>query len=210
MKEKLGYYSENWKTIPNLISIIRIIIIPLFAVCFYKGQTIIAVVILALSGLSDLIDGKISRKYNQVSNLGKVLDPVADKLTVFAIAIMLYLKFSQSENEILKTFAWVFLVFAIKDLVMIVFGGLMIAIGLKPCAAEIFGKAATTAFYIVTVIIMAIGPEVGALRSVFVLPDSIMIILVSIAAIMTLLAFCSYLPDVFRQFKSLKKRNKDK
>mgnify|MGYP003315338269 CR=1 FL=1 len=86
----------------------------------------------------------------------------------------------------------------------------MIAIGLKPCAAEIFGKAATTAFYIVTVIIMAIGPEVGALHSVFVLPDSIMIILVSIAAIMTLLAFCSYLPDVFRQFKSLKKRNKEK
>lgn len=210
MKEKLGYYSENWKTIPNLISIIRIIMIPLFAVCFYKGQTIIAVVILALSGLSDLIDGKIARKYNQVSNLGKVLDPVADKLTVFAIAIMLYLKFSQSENEILKTFAWVFLVFVIKDLVMIVFGGLMIAIGLKPCAAEIFGKAATTAFYIVTVIIMALGPEVGALRSVFVLPDSIMIILVSIAAIMTLLAFCSYLPDVFRQFKSLKKLNKDK
>lgn len=206
MKEKLGYYSENWKTIPNLISIIRIIMIPLFAVCFYKGQTIIAVVILALSGLSDLIDGKIARKYNQVSNLGKILDPVADKLTVFAIAIMLYLKFSQSENEILQTFAWVFLVFVIKDLVMIVFGGLMIAIGLKPCAAEIFGKAATTAFYLVTVLIMAVGPEVGAFRSIFVMPDGVMIVLVSIAVLMTLLGFCSYLPDVFRQFKSLKRK----
>ena len=206
MKEKLAYYFENWKTIPNLISFVRIVMIPVFAICFYKGHTLAAAIILAISGVSDLVDGKIARKYNQVSNLGKVLDPIADKLTVFAIAIILYLKFSQTQNEILQAFSWVFLVFVIKDLVMIVFGGLMIAIGLKPCAAEIFGKAATTAFYLVTVLIMAVGPEVGAFRSIFVMPDGVMIVLVSIAVLMTLLAFCSYLPDVFRQFKSLKRK----
>lgn len=210
MKEKLAFYFDNWKTIPNLISFIRILLIPVFAVLFYNGQTVAAAVILALSGLSDLIDGKIARKYNQVSNLGKILDPVADKLTVFAIAIIHYLKFSNATNPTLKAFSWVYLLFIIKDFVMIFFAFIMILIGLRPCAAEIFGKVATTAFYVVMVIIMAVGPEVGAFRNYFCLPDSVTMILVSIAAMLTFVAFFSYLPDVFRQFRSLKIEKQEK
>ncbi len=206
MKEKLSFYFENWKTVPNLISFIRILLIPVFAVLFYNGQTVTAAVILALSGLSDLVDGKIARKYNQVSNLGKILDPVADKLTVFAIAIILYLKFSKALNPTLNAFSWVFLLFIIKDFVMIFFAFIMILLGLRPCAAEIFGKVATTAFYVVMVVIMAIGPEVGAFRNYFCLPDTVMMVLVSIAAVLTFVAFFSYLPDVFRQFRALKKK----
>lgn len=208
MKEKLAFYFENWKTVPNLISFIRILLIPVFAVMFYNENTIGAMLVLAVSGLSDLVDGKIARRFNQVSNLGKLLDPVADKLTVFAIAIILYLKFSNAANEALNAFAWVFLFFIIKDLIMVVFAFIMILIGLRPCAAEIYGKAATVAFYVVMVLIMAIGPEVGAFRHIFVLPDNIMMILVSLAAVMTFIAFLSYLPDVFRQFKELKKSKK--
>lgn len=210
MKEKLGYYFENWKTIPNLISFIRIIFIPIFAILFYNGETIAAAIILALSALSDMVDGKIARRFNQVSNLGKILDPIADKLTVFAIAIILYLKFSVAEREALRSFAWVYLMFIIKDLIMIVFGFIMILLGLRPCAAEIYGKIATTAFFVVMVIIMAIGPEVGAFRNFFVLPDSVTMALVDIAAISSWVAFLSYLPDVFRQFKSLKVRKEKK
>lgn len=210
MKEKVSYYLENWKTIPNLISFIRILLIPVFAVLFYNGKTISAALILALSGLSDLIDGKIARKYNQVSNLGKILDPVADKLTVFAIAIILYLKFSQAANQTLNAFAWVFLLFIIKDFVMIFFAFIMILLGLRPCAAEIFGKIATTAFYVVMVVIMAIGPEVGAFRGFLCLPDGVMMVLVAIAAVLTFVAFFSYLPDVFRQFCSLKIKRQEK
>lgn len=209
MKEKLGYYFENWKTIPNLISFIRIIFIPIFALLFYNGQTVAAAVILALSALSDMVDGKIARKFNQVSNLGKILDPIADKLTVFAIAIILYLKFSVAEHETLRSFAWVFLMFIIKDLIMLVFGLIMILLGLRPCAAEIFGKIATVAFFTVMVLIMAVGPEVGAFREYFVLPDNVTMILVGVSAVSTLIAFLSYLPDVFRQFrkKFIKKSN---
>ncbi len=206
MKEKLAFYLENWKTVPNLISFVRILLIPVFAVLFYKGETIAAAIILALSGLSDLVDGKIARKFNQVSNLGKILDPVADKLTVFAIAIILYLKFSNAAGQTLNAFAWVFLLFIIKDFVMIFFAAIMILLGLRPCAAEIYGKVATTAFYVVMVLIMAIGPEVGAFRNFFVMPDSVMMVLVSVAALLTFVAFISYLPDVFRQFKSLKNK----
>ena len=67
-------------TVPNLLSVIRILLIPVFAVLFYDGEYLWAVFVLFLSGLSDFLDGKIARRFNQVSALGKVLDPVADKL----------------------------------------------------------------------------------------------------------------------------------
>ena len=140
MKEKLNYYLENWKTIPNFISFVRILFIPVFAVLFYKDYTVAAFIILALSGLSDLVDGYIARKFNQISNLGKMLDPIADKLTVFAIAIILFLRFNQAQNESLKAFSWVFLLFIAKELVMLIGGAIMIAVGIRPGAAEIYGK----------------------------------------------------------------------
>lgn len=199
MKEKLKFLFENWKTVPNLLSFIRILLIPAFAVLFYKGYTIASVVCLALSGFSDLIDGKIARRFNQVSNLGKILDPIADKLTVFAIAIILFLKFFQAENDTLNTFSWIFLLFIAKDLIMLTFGAFMIAVGMRPSAAEIYGKIATVAFYVVMVFIMAFGPEVGAFRSIFTLPSSVMIVLVVISVILTFIAFFSYIPGVYRQ-----------
>lgn len=199
MKEKLAYYFKDWKTIPNYISFVRILLIPVFAVLFYKDHTIAAFVILALSGLSDMVDGKIARKLNQVSNLGKMLDPIADKLTVFAIAIILFLRFNQASNETLKAFSWVFLLFIIKDIIMLGFGLFMILLGMHPVAAEIYGKIATLAFYSVMALIMAIGPEVGAFRDYFVLPDTVMIVLVVISVVLTFMAFFSYIPDVVRQ-----------
>ena len=199
MKEKLAYYFKDWKTIPNYISFVRILLIPVFAVLFYKDHTIAAFVILALSGLSDMVDGKIARKLNQISNLGKMLDPIADKLTVFAIAIILFLRFNQATNETLKAFSWVFLLFIIKDIIMLGFGLFMILLGMHPVAVEIYGKIATLAFYSVMALIMAIGPEVGAFRNYFVLPDTVMIVLVIISVILTFMAFFSYIPDVVKQ-----------
>lgn len=200
MKEKLAFLFENWKTIPNLMSFIRILLIPVFGVLFYKGHSVAAVAVLAVSGLSDLFDGKIARRFNQVSNLGKILDPIADKLTIFTIAIILFLKFNQAENKTLNAFSWVFLLFLLKDLIMLVGGAFMLAKGMRPGAAEIFGKAATVAFYLVMVLIMAIGPEVGAFRNYYQLNDTVMMVLVVIAVIMTFLAFASYMPETYRQF----------
>ena len=200
MKEKLAYYFENWKTIPNYISFVRILLIPVFAVLFYKDYTVAAFIILALSGLSDMVDGKIARKLNQVSNLGKMLDPIADKLTVFAIAIILFLRFNQATDESLKAFSWVFLLFILKDVIMLGFGLFMILLGLHPVAAEIYGKIATLAFYSIMAVVMAVGPEVGAFREFFVLPNSVMMGLVIISVILTFVAFFSYIPNVVKQF----------
>ena len=201
MEKKTSYLFQNVWTIPNLLSFIRILLIPVFAWLFYKGELIWAVVVLALSGLSDFFDGKIARRFNQVSELGKILDPIADKLTQATIAIMLFLTFYKAQNRTLHLFAWVFLLFIVKELVMLIGGAVMIGFGLKPGAAEIYGKAATMAFYLVMISIMAFGPEIGAFRNAFTLPDTVMMVLVVIAVILTFVAFISYMPGVHRQAK---------
>ena len=81
MKKILKEYFTGCLTVPNLLSFLRIVMVPIFAVLFHQGRYGWAVFVLALSGLSDFFDGKIARRFNQISNLGKMLDPVADKLT---------------------------------------------------------------------------------------------------------------------------------
>lgn len=188
-------------TIPNLLTLIRILIVPVFAVLFLNGEFLRAVLVLAVSGLSDFLDGKIARRFNQVSALGKLLDPVADKLTQITLAILLYITFHSAQNETLKAFSWVFLVFIIKEAVMVIGGAVMLAFGIRPGAAEIYGKVATFAFYAVMLVIICFGPEVGAFRAAFTLPDALMMVLVVISAILTLVAFASYMPATYAQFK---------
>ena len=188
-------------TIPNLLSVIRILLIPVFAVLFYKEEYGWAILTLVLSGLSDFFDGKIARKFNQISALGKMLDPVADKLTQVTLAVLLFVSFNNAQDSTLKAFSWVFLVFIVKEIVMVVGGAVMLACGIRPGAAEIYGKVATFAFYAIMILVIAFGPEVGVFRTVFTLPNVLMMILVVISAILTLVAFASYIPGTFRQFK---------
>ncbi len=203
MKSNIKELFKGCLTVPNLLSVIRIALIPVFGVLYYDGKILGAVIILVISGLTDLFDGKIARKFNQISALGKVLDPVADKLTQITLAIMLYLTFKESTDATIKAFSWVFLVFLIKEALMVVGGGLMIAFGLKPGAAEMPGKVATFVFYAVMTVIIAFGPDIGLVKA-FVLPNWLMIILVCVSAVLTLIAFFSYLPDTFRQVKERK------
>jgi cardiolipin synthase len=204
MKALLKEYFTGCLTIPNLLSLIRIALIPVFAVLFNDGNYLWAVIVLAISGLTDFFDGKIARKFNQISAMGKLLDPIADKLSQITIAIMFYLTFRNSSDETVKTFSWIFLVFLIKEAVMVVVAAGMIAFGLKPVAAEMPGKIATFAFYTIMCVIMAFGPDIGILGNVFILPASVMLILVGISVVLTVVAFFSYMPGVVQQLKEKK------
>lgn len=126
-------------TIPNALSVVRILIIPFFAWSFLQDRLPLAVGLLVLSGLTDCVDGFIARKLNQVTELGKMLDPLADKLTQGVVALCLAMRF--------PVIGPVLLVFIVKELVM-----LCCAVGLlkkkkRPCAAQWYGKVATVMFY---------------------------------------------------------------
>lgn len=191
-------------TIPNLLSVVRILLVPGFIALYTDGNKTGAIVLLVLSGLSDFFDGKIARKYNQISAMGKLLDPLADKLTQLAIAVVLFIQFNSSSVQSLRYFSYVFLAFLGKEALMLVMSAVMLALGLRPCAAEIYGKVATFTFYVVMIIIICFGPEVGAFAEFFVLPNGLMMTFVIISLILTIMALISYVPDTLRQLKNRK------
>ena len=212
LKQNVKELFEGCLTIPNLISVIRICLIPVIAVLYYNNYIWWTVFVIFISGLSDAVDGKIARKFNQVSAIGKLLDPVADKLTIFALAIVLYLKFQAAQSEAMQAFAWVFLLFIAKDIIMILGSIVLIALGTRPVAAEIWGKLATFVFYAVMVVIIGFGPEIGAISMYYpqyAIPETIMFVLVVIAVILTFVAFLSYLPGAIKQIiENSKKKDK--
>ena len=75
--------------LPNILTIIRLILVPCMGVCMYKDMYIPAAVMFFVAGVTDVVDGYIARKFNQESELGKILDPLADKLTLLAVGICL-------------------------------------------------------------------------------------------------------------------------
>ena len=189
-------------TIPNTISMVRVALIPVFIWAFMAGRDILALVLVVISGISDKLDGTIARRFNMVSDTGKWLDPMADKFTQVALALILFLRFHASANAWMHTFSWVFLGFIGKEIVMLLFALIMLLIGKRPAAAEVWGKAATVAFYVVTGVLLFAGPEVGVLPKYYpqaVLPPWSVQVLVVATLALTVIAFLSYIPDTYRK-----------
>ena len=203
LKDNMKDLFQGWNTIPNWLSFIRIALIPVFAVLFVKGHQLVAVIIMILAALTDLFDGKIARKFNQVSNLGKLLDPIADKLSQMAIVIVLL--YSYWDNPI----KYLFFFFIAKEVVMILGGALLLSKGMRPTAAEIWGKVATNVFYIAMIIVLAFGKN-GALCDItgFTLPDVLTWILVILSALSALISLLGYAPGFIRQLKENKAKQK--
>ncbi len=81
--------SRRIVTVPNLISLLRLALVPVFAVLIVRGEDVWALGVLAVSGISDWLDGFIARQFDQVSKLGKVLDPAADRLFILVTLVAL-------------------------------------------------------------------------------------------------------------------------
>ena len=97
-------------TVPNGISVLRIISIPVIAVLVSKHEMVASLIIIALSAMSDGLDGVIARKFNQVSKLGQILDPIADRLLIFCSILALGIA------HVIPW--WVLIVVGMRDLLM--------------------------------------------------------------------------------------------
>ena len=127
-------------TIPNLLSLLRIAIIIPMSKFILTENYIMSGVMLVVSAVSDMLDGIIARKFDQVTQLGKMLDPVADKLTLIAVVLCV--------NRIYPYVYPFVIVRFIKEIIMLAGGAVLIRNKIKPPAAKWFGKAATAVFYI--------------------------------------------------------------
>ena len=140
-------------TIPNILSLFRIVLIP-FIVWAYFGleKPYIALGLIILSAITDIVDGFIARKFNMVSDFGKILDPIADKLTQGTVIICLTLKY-----QLMRVLITLFIV---KEIIM----GLMGAITLKKYgkvnSAKWYGKVNTVILYAV-MMLLVLFPDIN-------------------------------------------------
>ena len=132
-------------TIPNLLSYFRLLLIPLFVWLYLRAQSTrdfaLAAVVIGVSGFTDLFDGRLARRLGQITALGILLDPVADKLTEGAVIFCLATRYR-----------WVValvVVYLLKEGFMTVAGLVMLRRGKKLDGAKWFGKVCTFVFYLV-------------------------------------------------------------
>lgn len=197
----------NWNTIPNWLCFLRIALIPVFTVLFIKGSYLWAFILMTVAALTDVFDGKIARRFNMVSNLGKILDPIADKLSQMAIVIILIVKFWQNDGIV----KYIFFLFIFKEMIMIIGGAILLAKGMRPTAAEVWGKVATVVFYVFMITIIAIGSPDGPLVGVWFfrqLPNTVTTVMVIISAVLAFISLFGYAPGFIRQLKENKAADK--
>lgn len=177
-------FIKDWKkevfTIPNLLSMFRLVLIPVYIVIYLNAENAtdyyIAGGILAVSCLTDLIDGQIARRFNMITNLGKFLDPLADKLTQFALILCLAMRYN---------FLWyVVALFFVKESFQLVAGGCRLLRKRKMLkGALISGKICTTVLFI-SLIVLVLFPTI---------PETAVKIIAIVDSVFLLIAFADYL-----------------
>lgn len=187
--------SKDLMTIPNAISFIRILLITPFVAFFIQRMYVAAAITVGISGLSDLFDGWIARKFHQESELGKVLDPLADKLTLIAVGVCLIF----IEPYVLP----LMIIMVLKDVLMIIGGTIVINQGVIPPKSSWYGKLSTFMFYISVgmVVLMAIFGYVNKPLSLTVL---------GITAAMMIFSLVNYAIIFFKIQKQVKNKEKNK
>lgn len=136
---------QELMTIPNILTYFRFLFIPVFVWQYLTPNYLMASLALALSALTDLFDGKIARKFNMITEIGILLDPIADKLTEGAVLLCLTIRY--------PLMWWVITVYAIKEGFMTIAGAVMLHKKKKLGGAMWFGKVCTTVFYIITLVL---------------------------------------------------------
>lgn len=145
------------KHIPNALTIVRFLLIPIIIVACVQEEYILAIVILTISGLTDILDGTIARKFNLISDFGKLMDPLADKATQVSLLTTLFIK------DIVPI--WILVVVVLKEFLMV--SGASFLYGKElVVSSKWYGKLATVLFYIAMVISLFLEKAEGIINNV--------------------------------------------
>lgn len=185
-----------WKeyfSIPNMMGYFRIILVALYMMLFYRylggGPYWPVIATIILSGLTDFFDGKIARKFNMVTEWGKMLDPIADKVTIGAIILSLTFKY--------QIVIAMVLLYVVKEGFMAVAGMVAIKKGHKVEGAMWYGKVCTFATYVILLALLLI-PDLPVLYV------NILIIINMAIMIFTFVCYIVYYAKIFKDIYTLK------
>ena len=190
MSEQTNKNKESIWNLPNALTIFRIILIIPFTVLLLGGQRgwfgsnllvpdILADLIFIIASLTDMLDGKIARRFGLVSNFGKFMDPLADKLLVCTAMIALI--------DMKRIPAWVVIVIIAREFIISGFRLIAVENG-KVIAASWWGKFKTT-FQMIMVILMIIEPSLALMGMPVIIVDIVMYI----ALALTIISLIDYL-----------------
>lgn len=177
---------EQIFTIPNFMSFFRVVLLPFIIWTYWKESYDVAVGLLILSAVTDALDGVIARKFNMVSDLGKMLDPLCDKLTQAALMICLALRY---------WYVWiVFALLAVKDITMSLLGAAAIRHRGAVHSAQWYGKVCT----------VVLEGVMAVLILFYNIPENIVILLLCVCAaaiLFSLIMYVVYLRGLIRADK---------
>lgn len=168
----------EWKwNIPNALSLFRIALVPVFLVLYLSDSVAQewAFLTLLVSGVTDVLDGMIARRFNQITDCGKLLDPLSDKLTQVAVVVALTTRYTELLPLTILCF--------IKELCQGIGGVILLKKGSTVRGSKWFGKMSTVVFYICMLILVLWSDDLYVLRWV----------LIGVAGICMLMAFLGYL-----------------
>lgn len=181
---------EDWFTIPNILSYVRVALIPIYISMYINAEVVTdyycAAGILLLSGITDALDGIIARKTSQITDLGKLLDPIADKLTQVAVIAVMFVE----RPYVLP----LLILFILKELFLLINNIILYRKDEFMDGSMWFGKVATVVFYVCT-FLLVVFPYLGQRES---MP------LIIITAGFQIIALIGYANWFVKRFKALK------
>ncbi len=198
-----GVNKKDWLSIPNILSLIRLILIPVFAWVYLtagdSGDYYLAAIIVVASGVTDFLDGAIARKFNMITELGKFLDPLADKLTQGTLFLCLAIR---------HPLMWLLLaLWALKDGFMGIMGLVLLKKKhTKLDGAKWYGKVCTAIIYLV-VLILLFFPTVFPPLSV---PANLLILICAGAMILSGILYAIVLINMWKHNETVAKKEKNK
>lgn len=146
MEARVNEVSDRIVTVPNVLSFIRLALVPVFLVLIIAGEDGFALIVLVVSSVSDYLDGVIARRFRQMSRLGQLLDPAADRAFIFAALVGLAIR------GVIPW--WLFLAIVVRDIMLVVLGLVLANHGFGPLPVHRLGKAGTLCLFYALPIIM--------------------------------------------------------
>ncbi|MDH6180796.1 cardiolipin synthase [Microbacteriaceae bacterium SG_E_30_P1] len=141
-----GEVSDRIFTVPNLLSFLRLALVPVFLALIIRGEDALALLVLVISSVTDFLDGLIARTFKQISRLGQLLDPAADRLFIFAALIGLTIR---------EVIPWWFLAIIVtRELMLLGIGIVLANHGFGPLPVHHLGKVATLCLFYALPILM--------------------------------------------------------
>lgn len=183
-------------TIPNILTVIRIVLAPIFALLYFlqiNHHYVYATGVLVLSAATDVLDGIIARKFNMITVLGKILDPIADKLTQALIIVCLTVNHYNDENSLL---IYVLILLFAKEFTMLLGAVVLFKSGTRPSESKWWGKLGTVMIYVLFISILLQDILTAKIISVEVIN-----IISVITAICLLFSLFNYYP-IFKEIQS--------